>query len=155
MAKKKLKPVVTRAKFHKRKRRPSAFIRTEMKTAEEDVRAVGFWRRFKTAAPVPPPVPHPFLAELLALPVGFGALGGGVGSLVDEEDAAKRYALTAGLMGLGVALGRGAGAKFLSPAKQNIKGLLSGGGLGAGAVASDVLLPEMGYDPVFDNITQE
>lgn len=142
------KPVVVKPKMRDKKRKPAAFIRTQMKSAAEDVLGVGFWKRIKTAQAA---LPHPFLAELAVLPAAFGALGGGLGSLVDDEDAAKRYALTAGLAGLGVALGRGAGAKFLPRASRNLQGLLTGAGLGAGVTASDMLLPEMGYEPVIGN----
>lgn len=144
------KPVVTKPKLRE-KRKPAAFIRTQMKSAAEDVMGIGFWNRLKTAAVVPPEIPHPFMAELLALPLGFGVLGGGLGSLVDDDDTVKRYALTAGLAGLGTALGRGAGAKFFPRASRNLRGLLTGAGLGAGVTASDILLPEMGYEPVIGN----
>ena len=99
-------------------------------------------------------MPHPFLAELAALPAGFSALGAGLGGMVDDKDAWKRYALTAGLAGLGVALGRGAGAKLPKTWKSmNLRPSLSGAGLGGGMLASDVVLPEMGFEPVFGNIS--
>lgn len=143
----KRKPTVVKHKLRRNKRTPAAFIRTKVKSAADEVGGVAFWNRLKTAAA--PAIPHPFLPELLALPAGFGLLGGGLGGLVDDDSAAAQYALTAGLMGLGVALGRGAGAKFLPNASKSARGMLSGAGIGAGMAASDALLPEVGYEPVF------
>jgi hypothetical protein len=143
----KRKPIVVKHKLRRNKSKPAAFIRTKVKSASDEVGNIAFWNRLKTAAA--PSIPHPFLPELLALPAGFGLLGGGLGSLVDDENATARFALTAGLMGLGVALGRGAGAKFLPNATKSARGMLSGAGIGAGMLASDALLPEAGYEPVF------
>jgi len=143
------KPVVTKSRLRKNKRAPAAFIRTQTKSAADDVLDVGFWNRIKTAAA--PTMPHPFLAELATFPLALGAMGAGLGNFVDTEDAVKRFALTAGLMGLGIALGRGAGAKFLPRASKSTRGMMSGGGLSAGSMASDVILPEMGYEPIIDD----
>ncbi|RLC88644.1 MAG: hypothetical protein DRJ03_01860 [Chloroflexi bacterium] len=140
------KPVVAKPKLRRRKKKPAAFIRTQMKSAADDVVDVGFWKHVKTAGA--PPMPHPFMAELLSFPAAMGVLGGSVGSVTDDDDAVKRYALSAGLVGLGLALGRGAGAKL-----PKIQRALSGAGAGTGMLASDVLLPELDYDPVFGNIS--